>query len=130
MGLFKRKISNLGIVTSYYRIGKVYVDDRIYVTLFAYTDQSYRNAEKEQYLKKEETIVSLDDEIVDETEATEIETEEIVSPVPVEEPKPMMNVVSEIHIILPLWIVDDLLSFKDLYEAIKQLDDWKDAEDI
>ena len=130
MGLFKRKISNLGIVTSYYRIGKVYVDDRIYVTLFAYADQSYRDAEKERYLKKEEMIVSLDDEVVDETEATETETEEIASPVPVEEPKPMMNVVSEIHIILPLWIVDDMLSFKDLYEAIKQLDDWKDAEDI
>ena len=136
MGLLKEKILSNGIKVNYHKIDNVLIDTeirKIKVTMNSYVDESIREIEKEQQEKKllsEELNNFIDKNIG--TKDKEIE-EQII------EKTNQYNEIIDNLIDTSKFVIEKNkyeleyntdISFEDIYNQLKQLDDFKNAKDI
>ena len=136
MGLIKEKILSNGIPVRYHKIESAIVDTiskKVIVTVNSYVNESVRNIEKENQEKK-----ILSDEINSFLDANiGAEDEEIIEEI--KEKTAQYNELIESIIDTSQFVVDrntyelgysTELSFESIYDQLKQLDDFEDAEDV
>ena len=127
----KLKITNRkGITTNYHRISALEVTDRIVVTLASYVSKDYRDSEKkiqENLRLKEELEKQIIDEQVKE-DPDMLKIMELQARVNSLDLVPKENVASSMRYTVPFDVEDDI-SFKSIYEQLKQEEVFKDAED-
>lgn len=136
MALLKEKQLTNGIVTNYHKIDSIYVDTenkKINVTVNSYINENIRNIEKENQEKKllsEELNDFIDKHIG--TENKEIEAQII-------EKTNQYNEIVENLIDTSKFVIEKNIyqleystdiSFEDIYNQLKQLDDFKNSQDI
>lgn len=136
MGLLKEKKLSNGIITKYHKIDSILINTeerKINVKINSYVDESIRTIEKENQNKKiqaeklndfiDKNIGTEDEKILEEIkEKTNLYNELIDTMVDTS-----TFVVANNTYTLPY---NTNISFEDIYNELKQLDDFKDSEDV
>lgn len=134
MALEKELINGKGVKTSYHRIDSISMVDGIKVTVKSYTDESYRQQEKEREAlikRQEEVKKQLEEEMAktgDEYNKEKVvalteETNEIGFPVP-------LDLAIFVHTFEYPLDRDAVVSYEAMYEKLKQEPIFEGAKDV
>ena len=136
MGLLKEKKLSNGIVTKYHKIDSILVNSeirKINVKINSYIDENIRTIEKENQEKKilceelnnfiDENIGTNDEQIIKQIKEKTNQYNELINNMV----DTSTFVVATNTYTLPY---NTNISFKEIYNELKQLDDFKDSEDV
>ena len=136
MGLLKEKKLSNGIVTKYHKIDSILVNSeirKINVKINSYIDENIRTIEKENQEKKilceelnnfiDENIGTNDEQIIKQIKEKTNQYNELINNMV----DTSTFVVATNTYTLPY---NTNISFKEIYNDLKELDDFKDSEDV
>mgnify|MGYP007069876920 CR=1 FL=1 len=122
MALSKSITNNKGITTTYHRVYSVTNGEEVIVRIYSYIDKSYRDRELLQKVIDRYTNSAIDEngEYVDLTDEQKEELDYAFE-----------NVIHNAQVEERLEVVDaDDLSFEGIYNSLKSLDVFSNAEDV